>query len=950
MSSLLQDIAFRDRTRATANFYRLSEIAPRGIVERIQQQLGNSANPDGALQSLIQFAADHSDSFQRISRQPSTLQDLITVFSHSHFLTQEIVRHPEWFEDLVAGNAIKNAWQPRDFLHTAQSAIQDVADVNLGMALAAFRRQQYLRILLRDVQGLATLAETTAELSHLADAILDTGYRRIRQQIEAKYGTSDTKFSVIALGKLGGRELNYSSDIDLMFVFDSGPTDYFRRLANSLTELLSTYTSEGLCYRVDLRLRPEGRLGEIAVSLESARQYYRHRARDWELQMLIKARVAAGDREPGEAVLQFVEPLIYSTTLDFTAVESVSEARLRIHEKAAQKRSGGTSFDIKLMPGGIRDIEFLAQCLQRLHGGREPWVRHGGTLLALSRLQDKEFLSPSEYSALASAYEFLRQLEHRLQIIDDRQTHTLPSKPEELEILACRMPPSELGSTFSGDKLLQSLNNHLERVQQLYERVIHAQKPIYYGILVESDSQTEGDASLLEARPIASNLVRFLDQAAPQLAALISRDGRNLQSQAFELFLERLQKRPDWLTLLNDDAQTAAHLLDIFDCSPWLAAELNRNPEYMTQVPALGTARDVHSIVQQSAADARSLRKQFQQEMFHILAESLCLKTPIFETLLRTSDLADAVIQAAYVMAIQQVSAAHGPKSASYEPRQQMMAVALGRLGMLEFDLSSDADLIFVLPDSEESEIVFWTRVAERVIDLLTAYTGDGTLIAVDTRLRPGGRDGQLVQLERSYKDYFDKQAEAWEGISYMKARAVAGDMDRATAFLNELQKVDWRRYGQSGRSRKQLSEMRMRLEKEQGSANELKAGRGGYYDIDFALMYLRLKGAGFFFKALNTPKRIDIVEQMGHLERPDADFLRDAAAFYRAIDHGIRLQTGHSAGSLPTSPFRLQQLTAMVQRWTPERMHEQSLKAELTTIQSRTREYFDRLFKADER
>lgn len=938
MSVLLHDIAFRDRPRATSQLFRLSENIPRGIIDRIQQQLAASADPDGALQLLVQFATQHADVFQRISQQPMALQDLVTLFSHSQFLALETVQHPEWLDA-----DLKKAWQPVDFHEAASAALTDIAPEKLALTLAMFRRRQYLRILLRDVQGLATLAETTADLSHLADAILEAAYRHVRSQIEAKFGPSNAQFSVIALGKLGGQELNYSSDIDLMFVFDQGDTEFFRKVANAFTGLLSTYTAEGLCYRVDLRLRPEGRLGEVAISLEGARQYYRHRARDWELQMLIKARVAAGDRGPGEAVLAFADPLIYSTTLDFTAVESVSEARMRIHEKATQKRNQNTTFDIKLMPGGIRDIEFLAQCLQRLHGGREPWVRHGGTLLALTRLRDKELLSASEYSDLSSAYEFLRHLEHRLQAVDDRQTHTLPSKPEELAILAKRMPPDEIGGSPSEEKLFGTLTNHLERVQQLYERVIHAQKPIYYGIFVESGTTASDLASDNEIRPLASNLIRFLDQSAPRLASLIS--GRpTLQSPAFELFLERLQQRPEWLSQLNEDSAAAGYLVDIFEYSPWLADALNRDAELTLTLFALTESR-VREGFQEASGDVRLLRQTFRREMFRILAESLCLQTPIFETLLKTSALADTVIEAAYRMAIDQVRTAHAPKNPEYQPGQRMMVVALGRLGMLEFDLASDADLIFVLPDAEESEIIFWTRVAERLIDILTAYTGDGTLIAVDTRLRPGGRDGQLVQLEKGYKEYFDKQAEAWEGISYMKARAVAGDAERTTTFLAELQKIDWRRYGQSGRSRKQLSDMRMRLEKEQGPANELKAGHGGYYDIDFALMYLRLKGAGIFFKALNTPERIDIVEQMGHLEPTDAHFLRDAATFYRAIDHGIRLQTGHSAGSLPTSSIRLQQLATMVRRWTPEGMQQSPIQTELSLIQSSTREYFDRLF-----
>jgi len=264
---------------------------------------------------------------------------------------------------------------------------------------------------------------------------------------------------------------------------------------------------------------------------------------------------------------------------------------------------------------------------------------------------------------------------------------------------------------------------------------------------------------------------------------------------------------------------------------------------------------------------------------------------------------------------------------------------------MREFDLGSDADLVFVIPDEDAAEHAFWTDVAERTVQTLSAYTGEGVMFAVDTRLRPNGREGDLVQSEGSYTAYFEGHAEAWEGIAYMKARAVAGDMERATVFLNELQQVDWRRYGQSMRSRKELAEMRARLEREQGTRNPLKAGRGGFYDIDFALMYLRLRGAGIFYKVLNTPERIDVIEKMGHLDREDADFLREAATFYRGIDHGQRVSRGHAEGSLPTSQAQMEVLANLVRRWTPTHLHQQRLDVTLREIRRRTREYFNRLF-----
>jgi glutamate-ammonia-ligase adenylyltransferase len=268
-----------------------------------------------------------------------------------------------------------------------------------------------------------------------------------------------------------------------------------------------------------------------------------------------------------------------------------------------------------------------------------------------------------------------------------------------------------------------------------------------------------------------------------------------------------------------------------------------------------------------------------------------------------------------------------------------MWTIALGRLGMREFDLASDADLVFVLPDTDAHAMRFWTRVAGRMVDLLSAYTGDGQLFAADTRLRPNGSSGPLVQTEATVKAYFGETAEAWESITYMKSRAVAGDRSRAEGFLHQLQEIDWKRYGQGGRSRSDLRQMRMRLEKEQGASHPLKAGRGGYYDIDFLLMYLRLKGADVFYSVLNTPARIKVLTNMGHLDAADARFLEQAATFYRALDHGIRVVSGHAEGKLPAAESQVELLDALVRRWSDVPL------SGLAGVQARVRAVFDRFF-----
>jgi len=925
----------------------LLDRVPERIAARIQLLLASVPDAEAAARNLERLRQGSPSAFDRIASSPAALRSAANIFSYSAFLTDAVLRNPEQVLQVASSGSFYRVLSVEEY----EERLYDLlgaghGGVPSGVQLARFRRRQLLRIALRDVLGVADLAEVTGELSSLADAILSVTYRHLRDEYVMRHGEprlpdgASCGFSVIALGKLGGQELNYSSDIDLMFVYGgNGHTDgpevitnkeFYKKVANQYTHLLSTYTGDGQCYRVDLRLRPDGSLGEIAISGEGAQDYYGGRARDWEKQMLIKARVAAGEPEPGAALLEFVEPLIYQTSLDFGAVEAVSETRQRISERVATRRSPA-GVDIKLTPGGIRDVEFLVQCLQRLHGGREPWVRHGGTMLALSRLRDKELLSGTEYARLASAYQFLRYLEHRLQLEDDRQTHTLPAAPEALALVARRMPPAPTGEALDADSLVRTLDEHLAAVREIYERVIHAQRPLYYTPGYEPALDEEPEPS-----PVATNLTRFLDQRAPALARAVAASGLHRGRERFEHFLEKAFAQAEILERLDGDPGLAAGVLDLFEHSVHFADELLRYPEL------IGEIGEPFRLEGGPLADGAELRRYYRRQMLRIQTESLFEAPPIFATLGKTSVLADSVIEAAYHIAVRE---APPPANRAYEPSNQMMVIALGRLGMREFDLGSDADLVFVIPDDDAAEQPFWTGVAERIVQTLSAYTGEGVMFAVDTRLRPNGREGDLVQSEGAYKAYFDGHAEAWEGIAYMKSRAIAGGVERATAFLSELQQLDWRRYGQSMRSRKELAEMRARVEREQGPRNPLKAGRGGFYDIDFALMYLRLRGAGIFFKVLNTPERIDVIEKMGHLDREDADFLREAATFYRGIDHGQRLSRGHSEGSLPTSQAQMEVLANLVRRWTPEHLHRQRLDVTLREIRRRTREYFDRLF-----
>jgi [glutamine synthetase] adenylyltransferase / [glutamine synthetase]-adenylyl-L-tyrosine phosphorylase len=933
--------------------------------------IGTSPDAKRLAHYLKEFGERHPATLQ--SLPPDRLVWLQVIFAASRFLSDELLRHPDWIStlgpidcDLSLADYQKRL---RAFLDERQTRSPAALD------LALFRRHELLRIVLRDILRIGSLAAITEELSNLADAILSRALESVTAEVEARHGApalekdggSPAAFAVLALGKLGGRELNYSSDVDLMFLYSgngetSGPQtitngEFFKKVANRLTNLLSTYTAAGLCYRIDLRLRPEGTLGEICLSLGAAKDYYSRRARDWELQMLIKARVAAGAEAVGQALLDFVEPSIYSTTLDFSTIESMFVARERFNEKLVRKRLNPSELDVKLARGGIRDIEFLVQCLQRLHGAREIRLRHGSTLLALERLHERDLLSSTEYSRLRDAYEHFRRLEHLLQIEDDRQTHTLPSNPFEIERIAHLMQPRGFRphAPDATARLLGELNQYFENVQTVYERIVHAQRPLHYAAGSSAAASAEDAPERIEVRgevDLSGEILRALEQPAPRLVERLRARGVHRSEHSLTEFLQSLLDVPPYLELLDGNPAVADWTIQLFELSPHLAGQISRYPELLEEIRRAAdhpTRRWVFEGLAAPLNDIEGLRRFFRREMFRILAGSICVPEPVFLTLDKTSALAEFVIARAYRIALER-SLDHARRHAApdkplKETQAEMMVVALGRLGMREFDLGSDADLLFIIPDAEIERQRFWTRVAEHLIEILTTYVGDGPILSLDTRLRPNGREGMLVQTESAYVDYFASKAEAWEGIAYMKARAVAGDTDRATTFLNELQQVDWRRYGQSGRSKYDLRQMRARLQREQGSLTPLKAAEGGYYDADFILMYLRLKGAGMFFKSLNTPERIDIVEKMGHLDRADAESLLRATTHFRALDHALRVVTGRAEEKIPAAEAEREMVAILVERWTGRHIDPANLASDLLALQVRTRKIFDRIF-----
>jgi len=982
VSSLLNSIPFRDHTTAESSFHSVAEYLSEQVVLTLLVLLRQSPDPDLSLIHLERFLKNTSKKGEPFLAHGNRLPVLITVFGNSSFLAETLVRYPESLHWALDERRLYRVLSTEEFRSELGLFPLDTTDDETAHILAKFKRKHLLRIAIRDLLQFGSLAEVTEELSNLADAILQGGQEHIQRQLITKFeDISDQKwlhaakshFVVIALGKLGGRELNYSSDIDLMYMYETRKKTeqlrisghkFFIQLAQRLTRMLSQITPDGSCFRVDLRLRPEGESGELAIPIKSALKYYSTRARDWELQMLIKARVVAGNRTFGENFLTLVEPLIYQTTTDFSTIERVAETRDRIQENLTRHRS--TGINVKLARGGIRDIEFLVQCLQRLYGGLEVWVRSKGTLLGLHRLHDKGYLSPQDYSHLHTAYSYLRNLEHRLQIEHNRQVHTLPTHAASQSILLRRLYGT---NSTSQNNLTMEVNDHLRHVCEIYERVIGGQRPSHTAEYLTTSPKVDDLSNKHLTNPSWTAQIQHLQQQSPHLAKAVADLQIHWGYKHFTYFLNNLVSSPKLIETFERNPDYMSCIGDLIEHSPYLAEQIIRHPQDCSELwplikPQRARAADIKhhdssavkhtnewtdslpkELVNRDTSlndSSALLRRFYRQRMLSLLAKSIYLREPIFSTLDATSRLAEFVVQQALQMACVQTEQVL--KEA--RPSTPLQIVALGRLGMREFDLGSDADLVFVLPDEGSTEIRWWNQAIEILVDIMNSRTGDGMLFTIDNRLRPMGRDGELIQTESRFKKYFSEQAEHWEAITYMKARTIAGDLKQGTKFLSELQNVDWQRYGLSGELASKLVSMRNRIEETHGITNPIKAGRGGYYDVDFILMYLRLKNAELFFPSLNTPERIEVLKRTKALDTDQASTLEMAAEFLSSLDHAVRLSIGPSATKIPVSVSQRTVISNLVQRWSRVEISSASILHSFSTVCKETREVFEDIFR----
>jgi [glutamine synthetase] adenylyltransferase / [glutamine synthetase]-adenylyl-L-tyrosine phosphorylase len=938
---------------------------------RLAPQVARLPDPAGAMRYLRRLLADTD-----VRPDLAQLQAFLVLAGFSPYLGHLLIQNPEFLDILPSVGPVRGP-RTREDLEEDLARFQALSTrQEPSIVLRRFKKREYLRIALDDLLGRADLAATTRSLSLLADVLLDKAVRMCGTGLEQRFGRPTSRddqghleeagFVVIALGKLGGEELNYSSDVDLMFLFSrDGETtggsglegsrsisnkEFFTRLASEITRLIAGGGPEGQVFRVDLGLRPGGIDGELVVSLGAAVAYYRSWAEPWERQALIKARPAAGDLGLGRLFVDRIEPLVYSRDADPDLMAEIAAMKDRIDAQLSAQ--GRSETDIKLGRGGIREIEFAVQALQLQQGGRDRWLRHGNTLLALHRLAEKGFVDYAEYAALGQAYTFLRDLEHRLQLGQNLQTSCLPSRPQDWQLLARRMRLPEAHTGDEATVLVEALEHHRQVVRRFYDSVFGgaAQRRIEEertdiwldrlddGMLarklresgIAHPSQTLRPVKMIRRilQPAARSLDlrRALRRTGPILLKAVGRvpnPGRTLEN--LERFLSSLASDPAALARCLSRREIVAPMVHMLGRSDLLAGLLIRQPTLLLHLEnrrrilktsEAGEYRTLMLDATRAQGDIRvragSVRRRHQEELALIAIRDINRQATLREVLKSLTDLADAAVEAALSLAGHQLKEQTHPV-----PDDLRLAVlGLGRLGYREMDYGSDLDLVFVHEGGAPKDAAEGARGSARLwcegmVRVLSTLSRDGQLYQVDLRLRPSGREGELVCSLDALLDYFRRDAEVWEMQSFLKARPVAGDLSLGRRAVEAVEGIILETARSRGRQNlaTEVKGMRRRLlaaAPTHAPHASAKLGEGGILDVHFMIEFLQLCHGVRNPSDKDTLRLLTYLNSLGHLTREQMEILYESYLFLRALDHQVRLVHDRPYPYLPGDPVRL--------------------------------------------
>ena len=904
--------------------------------ETVQHLLAQLPDPPTA-QLLYDRLSNQTSIRNLFQRDPALLSDVLTLAAWSPLLATTLENNPDYVSWLQRERSITRVRTREELGESLGRFALINSQLDPHVMLARFRRRELLRTYLHDIRRTRTVVETTEELSSLADATLEYALKLARQDLDNRYGSpqvvdaqgriSSAEFCVVALGKLGSHELNYASDIDLLFLFSASGTtaaggsrgqisnrEYFVKVGERLLRLVSEPTGEGASYRIDMRLRPHGRQGALACSLDEAVRYYRHNAQDWELQTLIRSRAAAGSPSLFTTFAKLASDRVFRPDIsvgDALANVRLSKEKIDLHRERDEK-----GFNVKLGRGGIREIEFIAQALQVAFGGKDPWLRAPHTLISLSRLDDRELITESEHWQLSDAYNFLRALEHRLQMEHGLQTHSLPNEPERRELVARRM-------NFTGSDAMahfdEALNTHTANVHAAFLRVFGGrnesarQAPVPRAALIDGVPD-DADAAAIE---FATRIFAKHGESDSETISEILRveADRALNPRRALSFVTRVAASLDKETrLLTISESELRALVRVCGVSEFFGELLAGNPSLIEVLPAendlLQPQIDLHELVSTGAdqntfaESLDALRREWSRLLVEIGARDAQGLVNIEQVNHRLNALAVSSLDASLLIARQEFEQRYGKLAA--EPR--VAVLGLGRLGSGGMDYGSDLDVIVVYdadspsPVSELTHEAAYSRLTEFLVTALSSITREGYLYRIDLRLRPDGQKGPLASGSRSFLNYLRTRASIWEWLAYVKLRAVAGDKDFGQAIESSARHTvhELARQIEPAQICAEARRVRNRLEKEKGRRRagiNIKHGAGGMLDVYFATRYLQLRDNVMDHgEDRTTLQMLKSLREAGSINQEDHQTLSNGYHLLRAVDHQLRLIVGRSA------------------------------------------------------
>ncbi|XSG83870.1 MAG: bifunctional [glutamate--ammonia ligase]-adenylyl-L-tyrosine phosphorylase/[glutamate--ammonia-ligase] adenylyltransferase [Methylohalobius sp. ZOD2] len=900
------------------------------------------------------------------------------VWSVSRFVAEQCVRDPAMWADLVDSGDLGSTDRAKKYVRQLNALTESAVEfTDLQRSLRRFRNREMVRIAWRDITGWASLEETLGDLSLLAEACIQAALQWLFERACRRYGTPRCPDGqpqlpvVLAMGKLGAWELNFSSDIDLIFAFehdgeleDKRATSYqefYLRLCRDLVKALQAQTEDGFVFRVDTRLRPFGDSGPLVLNFDAMDIYYQSQARAWERYAMIKARPVAGDPDAGERLMQMLEPFVYRRYLDYRALGALRELKRKIMEELKRR---DRLEDIKLGPGGIREIEFIAQVFQLIRGGREIGLRDQRLRVILKRLTELDLLPPEESETLLASYRFLRLVENRLQEYNDQQTQQLPSDDVGRLRLAVSMDAPDW-TTFQNQ--LQEVRG---QVQTLFEEVFALPETaeaesesarIWRGAEDEDllqellAKQGYGDSEgvwqqlreFRRSRPVrllTSQAATELDRLMPVLIETVAQ-GENPDRTLRRLLalLEAIASRSAYLTLLVENPGALNQLVRLAAASPWVANHLAQYPMLLDELidpntlyapltrDQLETAID-HRLAGLDLDDdeglLNALRHFKQAHVLRVAAADIANAIPTRVVSDYLTDIAEVVLERSVAIAWKQVTAKYGLPPGEGDRPRDFVVIGYGKLGGIELGYGSDLDLVFLYRGEAEAVTSgpraipcaqFYIRLGQRLIHLLTTPMLSGVLYEIDMRLRPSGNAGLLVTGLGAFERYQRESAWTWEHQALVRARPVAGDFELGKAFERVRLEVLGRER-ELGKLRQEVldmrDKMRAHLNRSDSGRFDLKHGPGGVVDIEFIVQFGCLAHAHRRPEAFRHPdnlRLLDALAEIGWLGDDQKRFLQETYLGYRTRLHRFALQ--EQSGLVPADAFR-EERTEVVRLW----------------------------------